>query len=79
MNLLMNISSAHALKVIRVVGRGKLGVWHMVSPAEIGPRSPSENMALMHLRRCKNITHSEAIAAWTNALLRSGVVKAVTG
>jgi hypothetical protein len=75
----MNISSAHALKVIRAVGRGELGVRHKVSPAEIGPRSPSRNMALMHLRQCKNMTHSETIAAWTKALLRSGVVEVERG
>jgi hypothetical protein len=79
MGLLMNLSSAHLLKVIRAVGHGKLVVWRKVSPAEIELQSPSENMVLMYLRQCKDIIHSETIAACTNALLRSGVVKVKKG
>lgn len=69
MGRLMSLSLAH-VKVIRTVGHGELAVsWHVVSPVETEQRFPSENMVLLHLCQCEDVTHSEPIAAPTNAEL----------
>jgi hypothetical protein len=75
---LMSLSLAR-LKVIWTVGHGKLGVLNMVSLAKIGLQSPSEDLVFLHSRPRKDVTHSEAIAARTNAVLQSGVIRMEKG
>jgi hypothetical protein len=65
---LMSLSLAH-VKVIRSVWTRSIGRADMVSLAKIGPHSPSEDLVFLHLRPREDVTHSEPIAARTNAEL----------